>query len=134
MNEEQPPGRIRPRRSGLPAAANPDANNFRAVFCREFRCQPAKFQDKVFWMTVFPHAKPVALFLRLVYPSFFDIERDFIGDVGQTEHASMFRDEIDIYHGNNLRTRSVLRNKLMIRISGTRMKRLGERIYGEVPR
>jgi hypothetical protein len=134
MSAPHPPRRIVPRSSGLPAAADPNANNFRAAFCREFHCPPAKFHDRVFWMTVFPHAKPVALLLRIFYPSYFDIESDFIGDIGQTEHATMFRDEIDIYHGNNLRTRSVLRNKFLIRISGTRMKQLGARIYGEVPR
>jgi hypothetical protein len=71
------------------------------------------------------------MILKLVFPRYFHIDDEFIRDLGETEYPAMFRGEIDIYYGTNLRSRSWLRNKMLIRLSGTKMRRLGEQIFGE---
>jgi hypothetical protein len=103
---------------------------FKAAFCSHFGYTPAEYPSKLFWMTLYPHARLAALILHPLWPRFFRTDHDLIADIGETEHPVMFRDEVDIFHGNNKREGSFLRNKLYFRISGSRMIRIGETVLG----
>ncbi len=107
----------------------PKPKKFRVRFCEEYNCTREEYVKKVFSIALYSHARIPAFFLRIFYPSYFKIDREYILEAGETEHPAMFRGEIDIYYGNNLRSRSWLRNKMLIRLSGTKMKRIGERLF-----
>ena len=118
-----------------PAKAGPSRDlKFKAIFCREYHCSSEEFSKKLFWLALYSHARIPAIFLRIFHPSYFHIDSEFIHDIGETQYPEMFRGEIDTYYGNNLRSRSWMRNKLLIRLSGTKMKKLGAKLLGEIPR
>jgi len=129
MNDQYRTERSRERLENQVAATATRPKKFRELFCEEFGCAREDYVRAAFSAALFSHARIPALIIRLVRPGFFGMDREYIIEAGETEDPLMFRGEIDIYHGNNLRSRSWLRNKLRIRLSGTKMKRLGEKLF-----
>ena len=76
---------------------------FKHVFCETFGCSDAEFERALFRRTLFPHAIPLALIVRVIKPDVFREDFELISDIGRSENADSFRQEISYFHGRNVR-------------------------------
>lgn len=105
-------------------------HTFKQAFCTRFGCKPEHYESTVFWRILFRHALPLAWVLRRVSPSFFTEDIDLIREVGEMTNPELFKNEVDYFHGRNIRHKSWLRTLLRVRASGGRLVRLRRTLMG----
>jgi len=102
---------------------------FRERFCERFKCAPAKFEEAVFFRCLNRHAW---LFARLLFRrdrSIFREDLDFIHELGGIRDPLIFKNEVNRYHGRNVRERGWIRGAFGIRVSGKRVMKLKNRLF-----
>lgn len=104
---------------------------FRERFCEVFRCDASTFEERVFWRCLHRHSLPVAAFLFKRDPEFFKEDFDFIREIGTIKDPRVFTNELNRFHGRNVREKSFLRGSLSVRVSAKRLIRLKNQIYRE---
>jgi hypothetical protein len=107
--------------------------NFRDRFCEQFRCDASGFEEAVFWRCLNrPHAW---LFARFLFPKdklIFKEDLDFIHELGGIRDPLIFKNEVNRYHGRNVREKGWIRGTFGIRVSGKRVMKLKNRLYRNV--
>ena len=77
---------------------------FRERFCEQFKCDASGFEEAVFWKCLNrPHAW---LFARFLFPKdklIFKEDLDFIHELGGIRDPLIFKNEVNRYHGRNVR-------------------------------
>jgi hypothetical protein len=115
-------------RGGIPNGEWP--LTFKQAFCTRFACTQEQYESAVFWRVVFRHALPLAWFIRRVSPGFFAEDLDLIREVGEITNPEIFKNEVNYFHGRNIRHKSWIRTVLRVRVSGGRLLKLRRQILG----
>lgn len=102
---------------------------FKEAFCRRFQCPPERYEMAAFWRCMFRHALPLAWFIRRRDPGFFSEDLDLIREVGALTNPDLFKNEVNYFHGRNLRHKSWVRTLLRVRVSGNRLIKLRRRVF-----
>ena len=100
------------------------AGTFRETFCESFQCPPAAFEEEVFWRCLYRHAVPVAAVLYRTRPELFKTDMDFIHEIGGVKNPDIFKNELNRFHGANVRDKTWLRGAFSVRVSARRLIRL----------
>jgi hypothetical protein len=103
---------------------------FRERFCEQFGCDLSRFEEGVFWKCLNrPHAWFFARFLFPKHPAIFKEDIDFIYELGGVRDPLVFKNEVNRYHGRNVRERGWIRGTFGIRVSGKRVMKLKNRLF-----
>ncbi len=106
---------------------------FRERFCEQFKCEPSRFEEGVFWRCLNrPHAWIFAKFLFRDHRSIFKEDIEFIHELGGIRDPLVFKNEVNRYHGRNVRERGWIRGTFGIRVSGKRVMKLKNRLFRNV--
>jgi hypothetical protein len=106
---------------------------FQDKFCRKNSCPKKEFVQRVFWLSLYPHAvivAPAFMLLHDKYSAYFDLERELISAVGQATDMGIIRERVREYYWDS-NNRGWLRRICRIRISGERLKNLARRYFKE---
>lgn len=113
---------------------NPQAKGwgktFREAFCESFACPAASFEREVFWLCLHRHGSLLGKFLFASHPEWFKEDIEFIHEIGSVGHPAVFKNELNRFHGRNVRDRSWLRGTFHIRVSAKRIIQLKNRVFG----
>lgn len=91
---------------------------FAELFCARFNCTRPAYERRAFRELLYGHAKPIAMLLWLLKPSFFAEDLRFIRQLGD---ATDLRDALSCaatFQDANAARKSLLRSWLKIRVSG----------------
>jgi len=113
------------RMKSLPKAWNA---TFRELFCEKVGCPPERFEEEVFWRTLHLHSIPLAKVIFQRNPEFFKEDFDFIREVGTVRDPGTFTNELNRFHGRNVREKNFLRRSASIRVSAKRLIALKNRV------
>src|ERR1041385_4572944 len=102
---------------------------FRERFCEQFGCDVARFEEGVFWRTLNRHAWIFAKFIFPKHPGIFKEDLDFIHELGGIRDPLVFKNEVNRYHGRNVREKGWIRGTFGIRVSGKRVMKLKNRLF-----
>jgi hypothetical protein len=102
---------------------------FRERFCEVYKCDPARFEEAVFWRTLHLHAWFPAKWLYRRNPAMFREDLDFIREIGGIDDPLIFKSEVNRFHGRNVRERGWLRGTFHIRVSARRVIKLKNRLF-----
>jgi len=107
------------------------AGKFRADFCAHFKCRDEVFEEKLFWRCLAPHARPLAFVLELTTPSFFLGELEVLRSAGEaTDLEDIIAEANKLHDTQHLRV-GFIRGVLQVRLSGRRMVKVAEGIWGK---
>jgi|ERR1019366_9483555 hypothetical protein len=100
--------------------------SFQELFCEQQRCNDGQFVRKVFWRSLYPHAWPFVPLLGGFGSDYFAADRELIACVGRVTTVSQLQTEIvDFFLDAN--NRGWFRQRIRVRVSTTRLKRLARR-------
>ena len=119
------------RQPGLNAGDGAWPKPFKDAFCERFRCGPEEYEVALFWRCIPRHALPLVAWVLRRNPRFFSEDLDLIREVGGMTNPELFKNEINYYHGRNLRCKSWLRTTFKVRVSGKRLMRIKRKVFGE---
>src|SRR5687767_5707635 len=103
---------------------------FRERFCEQFKCEDSNFEERVFWRCLNrPHAWIFAKFLFPKNRAIFKEDLDFIHELGGIRDPLTFKNEVNRYHGRNVREKGWIRGAFGIRVSGKRVMKLKNRLF-----
>ncbi len=108
---------------------------FEEKYCEAHRCTAQEFRRSVFWKCLHRHAVPVAPFILLFNPSYFDLDRILISESGRAVKTSQVWEEVREYFINPKHAGWV-RRRANIRVSARRLLELARSylpISGEPP-
>ena len=104
---------------------------FKSLFCEQFGCSPAEYEERAFRKILYGHARLLAPVLRTLKPAFFVEDFNFIRYLGD---AADFRQaKVDVLDFNDLQRKHwrLLHGSLRIRVSGRRARRLAFQLLGK---
>jgi hypothetical protein len=104
------------------------AQTFKEAFCEAFSCSSEQYEERVFWQSIYLHAKVPALLLWGRRATFFKEDLDLLREVANVDCHEVFRMEINRFFGRNRREGSWVRRGFGIRISGKKLMRLKNRL------
>ena len=103
---------------------------FRERFCEQFGCASSGFEEGVFWRCLHrPHGWFFASLLFKKHRDIFKEDLDFIHELGGVTDPLIFKNEVNRYHGRNVRERGWIRGTFGIRVSGKRVMKLKNRLF-----
>jgi hypothetical protein len=103
---------------------------FRERVCEQFGCDSSRFEEAVFWRCLHrPHGWIFASLLFKKNREIFKEDLDFIHELGGVTDPLIFKNEVNRYHGRNVRERGWIRGTFAIRVSGKRVMRLKNRLF-----
>lgn len=110
------------------SSKDPQFSTFREAFCAYYRCRPEAFERKAFWKSVYRHALLFAIPIWLFNRRFFHADLEVIRQFGNCRSAEEFSVVTGEFSTTNRLERSIRRGKLRIRVSGTRLLALHDRL------
>ena len=110
--------------------SSPPFSNLREAFCHHYRCSAAEFERKVFFLTLQPFRWPLALPIWWFNRNIFAVDLDVIKSMGNSAKHEECVGILEEFHNANRIERGFRRGMLGIRISGTRMIALRDRLDG----
>lgn len=105
-------------------------STFRERFCEQHHCSRDTFVKKLFWASLYPHAIPLAALILPVNRDFFSADRALILAVADASTMKHVREEVRDYFWDST-NRHWLRRRVLIRVSGQRLKNLARRYLPE---
>lgn len=105
-------------------------STFRERFCEYHKCAAADFEERVFWKAMHRHAYFVARWYFRKDPDIFKEDLEFIHELGGVRDPLIFKTELNRFHGRNVREKGWLRGTFGVRVSGKRIIRIKNRIFG----
>lgn len=93
-------------------------------FCEKHGCTRSEYAQRAFRHCLYPHARLVASFLRMFAPRYFLRDELLIRCVGMAADANDVQREVDTFQDSNRQRWSLLRDTLLIRVSGRRVMAL----------
>jgi hypothetical protein len=97
--------------------------NFAVLFCQKHHLAPDRFVEAVLAETLYPHAHFLFVLFVWLRPDYGAADLDFIDGVGRLSSLSDFWNEAE-YYAHHPRNFGFLRQRLRIRVSAWRMRRL----------
>lgn len=110
------------------SSKDPQFSTFREAFCAYYRCRPEAFERKAFWKSVYRHALLFAVPIWLFNRRFFHADLELIRQFGNCRSAEELSVATGEFSTTNRLERSIRRGKLRIRVSGTRLLALHNRL------
>ena len=99
------------------------SSTFREKFCADQKCSTEQFVSRVFWRTLYPHARLLAPIILLFRRPFFEADRVLISCAGDACDLRRIREDVrDFFWDSN--NRGWLRRRINIRVSGQKLKDL----------
>jgi hypothetical protein len=96
----------------------------------EEKCPAEQFVSRIFWRTLYPHARVVAPFILLFQRSFFEADRSLISAAGDACDMKRIREDVrDFFWDSN--NRGWVRRRINIRVSGQKLKDLAREYLPE---
>lgn len=114
--------------------ASPEFHLLKRAFCWKHLCTESECATRLFWRTLHPHAKPVAILLYLIHPRFFAEDFDFIENVLTAASRNDVKAEINSFALLNNLNEYTLRNLLRLRVSARRLKAIASDLLPDRPR
>jgi hypothetical protein len=97
--------------------------NLREAVCESLGCPTEQFEDTVFQLCLYPHARRLARLISAFSPGFFALDRAVIKEAGNAVSVREVQVEIESFAQAN-RQSGLLRGLLRIRLSGRRLLHL----------
>lgn len=104
---------------------------FKDAFCERFHCPSEGYESALFWRCVPRRALPLAFLLLRRTPQRFTEDFDLIREVASMTSPELFKNEINYFHGRNLRSKSWIRRAFKVRVSGARLMRIKRKVFSE---
>lgn len=101
--------------------SEPKFSTIREAFCAYYRCRADAFEHKAFWKTLYPHAVLPAIPIWLFNRRFFHADLETIRQFGACRNPAEFAAVMSEFSTANLLERTIRRGRLRIRVSGTRV-------------
>jgi len=98
-------------------------DSFSVLYCQQHHLAPARFVEDVLAQALYPHAHVIFMFLVWLHPDYGTADLDFINGVGTLSRMHDFWAEAD-YFAHHPRNLGLLRQRLRIRVSAQRLRRL----------
>lgn len=108
--------------------SEPSFSTIREAFCAYYRCGPEAFERKAFWKTLYPHAVLLALPIWVFNRRFFHADLETIRQFGLCRNPAEFAAVMSEFSTANLLERNIRRGRLRIRVSGTRVLAMFNRL------
>lgn len=103
---------------------------FKEAFCERYRCSQDEYLRRAFRKCLYRRAVPFAPIIMALSPAFFQVDMDVIERIGSARNWRELHAELKAYSINSrLRTRP-LRSQFRLRVSGNRICKLAERLFG----
>jgi hypothetical protein len=99
--------------------------SFLLLYCAREKCSRENFARSLFRATLPPNRKVVIIALQWVRPSFFKIDFELAEAVGRVASMDEFENEVILHYGG-IRERSWLRDRLKLRMSLHRLRKLAQ--------
>ena len=103
--------------------------DFKSLFCKEFGCSPRRFEKKLFWQTMNPDMKPIALLLRCIRPGFFRRDFEYIRLLGAARTKADIVRIVNPLPFDPSFNGGFLRGFLRIRISARRVVQITNQLF-----
>ena|ERR1043165_2397170 len=115
----------------MPALLPEDhSKTFREAFCEKFGCG-RDFPECVLRQSLYFHARLLAPVIRIFAHDFFKDDVDAIIEIGGARSSWTFVADINYLHGRHQRDKSWWRKKFLLRVSGRKLRRIGDTIFAE---
>lgn len=108
--------------------------SFKAAFCSYYRCAEEDFLRRAFWKFMHRWAWPVAGVLRVLWPSFFQVDRDALERVGESRSWEELDAELRAFQDSGRLRSRLLHRRLRLRVSCGRIRKCTERLLGPPPK
>ena len=112
----------------MAATSSPLFPNVRDAFCQHFRCAPEQFDRKVFFRTLHPFRGLLALPIWWFNRQIFAVDLDLVQAFGQSRSKEEGSTLLQEFHNSNKIEGSFRRGLLKIRVSGTRVIQLRDKL------
>jgi|HubBroStandDraft_5_1064220.scaffolds.fasta_scaffold585573_2 hypothetical protein len=93
---------------------------FEEYFCEANKCAPENFSRQIFWRCLHRHALPVAPFILIFRPRYFDADRELIAEIRKAVRMNQVWEEVREYFINPKHV-GWFRRKANIRLSARRV-------------
>lgn len=103
---------------------------FREIYCAATHCPDDEFVPRVFWHCLYRQAVPVAALILLANADYFAADRDLVTFAGRVTSLRQFNEEVRDFV-KDPRNRTLLRGRLRLRVSASRLRQLAVRHLGE---
>ena len=100
---------------------------FQEAFCELHQCPPAEFTGRVFWLCLYPQARPFAWLLRILIPGLFREDFTMLRQVALDTDLDQVEASLKDFQYVNSGTRSFFRTRLRIRVSSRRLYTLAQK-------
>jgi len=100
-----------------------------ALFCEEHGCAPPEFEERAFRACLYWRARLLAPLIRLIWPSYFNTDFEFIRYLAETPGRRDAMNELAGYVEANDARGGFARRVLRIRISSRKTSVLIERLF-----
>lgn len=103
---------------------------FRERFCAEHSCPLDQFDRRVFWLCLYPQARPLAWLILLLNYDYFTADRQLIAGAGDAVSMRRVRDEVrDFFWSSD--NQGWWRRTANVRVSGQRLRNLASQYLPE---
>ena len=102
---------------------------FAEQYCQQHNLAPERFVERVLAEALYPHAHVLYVILVRVHPDFGAADLDFISGVGRLSRLEDFWVEAEDF-GHHPQNFGFLRQRLRIRVSARRLRRLMKKTLG----
>lgn len=99
-------------------------SDLRTLYCQRFSITPQQFSRDLLKRTIYGHAKWLLKVLGALSPSYLQADYDFIDSVGRIRRFSEYDQAVREYFDHPMNQNNPLRQRLLIRISTVRMRRV----------
>ena len=104
---------------------------FKSLFCEQFGCPPADYEERAFQKFLYGHARWFAPVIRTINPDFFRKDFDFIRSLGEALDARQARADLLDFKDLDRKDWGWMHSGLKIRISGRKARRIAFRLLGK---
>jgi len=99
------------------------------LFCKRLNCSSTEYENRVFQVLLYGHAKFIAPTLRRLRPGFFAEDFRFIRDLGAATDLREANASAADFQDRNGARRSFWRSRLKIRVSGLKAIHLAHELF-----
>jgi hypothetical protein len=104
--------------------------SFKSLFCQRFGCAPEEYEERAFRKFLYFHARLAAPLLRLVYPTFFEHDFQFIRFLGEATDSRQAKVDVLDFKDAERKHWGMLHGGLMLRVSGRKARRTAFELLG----
>ncbi len=108
------------------------APTFRERYCQHWAIPPSRFEEHLFARTLYPHARVLHIFLRLM-PGYFIPDLEFLHGMGDLRSRRFFNEEACEFHATEANhNRNFLRHLFRLRVSADRVLHCMDECWGDI--